>query len=238
MEKRVESFWSVRTLGRACLLFGLLAATGPAVAVNLRAPSDGRAWSVLLQADEVLRWSWAGQATTATLTASNLVTGVSATSAPVTREGGAVDGACAIPSTGDETARLVDVTLVQFDGAAVLETRTARIRIGQPAGATVFTDTEDKAFHEILEPVPFAWSDAWVGLEAETATLGVTDEKGARIGTWALPTTGGYGVLRPQVELGRRYGTFNVAVFFDGAEETALTAQLVRPNFGTLLFIR
>lgn len=236
MEKRSESFWSARTLGRVCLMFGLLAAAGPAAAVDLRAPSDGRAWSVLLQADEVLRWGWAGQATTATLTASNLVTGVSATSAPVAREG-VVDGACAIPSTGDETARLVDVTLVQSDGETVLETRTARIRIGQ-SGTTVFTDADGKVFHEVLEPVPFAWSDAWAGLEAETATLGVEDGKGGRIGMWPLPTTSGYGVLRPKVEFGRRYGTFNVSVFFDGAEEAALTAQLLRPNLGTLLFIR
>ena len=236
MEKKVEKCWAIWSLGRVCLMFGLLAAAGPAAAVNLRAPSDGRAWSVLLQADEVLRWSWVGSAATATLTASNLVTGVSAMSAPVVRDG-AVDGACTIPSTGDGTARLVDVTLVQSDGETVLETRTARIRIGQP-GTTVFTDTADKAFHEVLEPVPFAWSDAWAGLEATTATLGVEDGKGRRIGTWALPTTSGYGVLRPKVEFGRRYGVFNVAVFFDGTEEAALTAQVLRPNLGTLLFIR
>ena len=179
MKKKVEGCWPVRTLVRACLLLGLLPAVCPAAAENLRSPRDARAWSVLLQADETLRWRWHAEATEATLTASNLLTGVVATSAPVVR-GGDVDGACAIPSTGGEDARLVDVTLVQLDGAAALETQTARLQIGMRAG-TVFTTTEAQAFHEIQEPKPFAWSDAWTGREAAAAALVVADETGALV---------------------------------------------------------
>lgn len=234
MKKKVEGCWPVRTLVRACLLLGLLPTVGSAAAVNLRSPRDARAWSVLLQADETLRWRWHAEATAATLTASNLLTGVVATSAPVVR-GGDIDGACAIPSTGDEDARLVDVTLVQLAGEAVLETQTARLQIGMRAD-TVFTTTEAQAFHEIQEPKPFAWSDAWTGREAAAAALVVADETGASVSASDLPAAGGWGVLDPRAAFARRYGAFDVSVVFDG--EAALSARLVRPNLGTLLFIR
>lgn len=189
---------------------------------------------MLLQADETLRWRWHAEATAATLTASSLLTGVVATSAPVAR-GGDVDGACAIPSTGGEDARLVDVTLVQFAGEAVLETQTARLQVGMRAG-TVFTTTEAQAFHELQEPKPFAWSDAWTGREAAAAALVVADETGAPVSASDLPAAGGWGVLDPRAAFARRYGAFDVSVVFDG--EAALSARLVRPNLGTLLFIR
>ena len=147
MKKKVEGCWPVRTLVRACLLLGLLPAVCSAAAMNLRSPRDARAWSVLLQADETLRWRWRAEAAAATLTGSNLLTGAVAASAPDVR-GDDVDGACAIPSTGGEDARLVDVTLVQLAGAAVLETQTARPHIRMRAG-TVSTTTDAQAFHEI-----------------------------------------------------------------------------------------
>lgn len=132
MKKKVEGCWPVRTLVRACLLLGLLPAVCPAAAENLRSPRDARAWSVLLQADETLRWRWHA--------------------------------------------------------------------------------------------------------EAAAAALVVADETGAPVSASDLPTVGGWGVLDPRAAFARRYGAFDVSVVFDG--EAALSARLVRPNLGTLLFIR
>ena len=68
------------------------------------------------------------------------------------------------------------------------------------------------------------------------AALVVADETGASVSASDLPAAGGWGVLDPRAAFARRYGAFDVSVVFDG--EAALSARLVRPNLGTLLFIR
>ena len=221
-----------RALG--CLL--LICFSMMATAVDLRSPADGRAWGILLQSDENLQWRWAEGATTATLSVSNLLTGVTAVSEPVVR-GGSLDGACVIPATGTDTARLIDVTLVQSNGETDVETRTARLRIG-PSSSDVMTDASHKSFREIREPRPFAWSDVWAGLDAETATLDVAAEDGTAIGTWTLPSASGWSVVRPKVELGSRHGKPTLLVRFDAETEAALTAELWYLNLGTMLRFR
>ena len=68
------------------------------------------------------------------------------------------------------------------------------------------------------------------------AAFVVADEAGAPVSASDLPAAGGWGVLDPRAAFARRYGAFDVSVVFDG--EAALSARLVRPNLGTLLFIR
>ena len=217
-----------------CLI--LVCSTMMARAVDLRSPADGRAWGILLQADENLHWRWAEGASTATLSVSNLLTGVTAVSEPVVR-GESPDGTCAIPATGTDTARLVDVTLTQSNGEADVETRTARLRIG-PSSSDVMTDASHKSFREIRDPQPFAWSDVWAGPDAETATLAVAAEDGSAIGSWALPSASGWSVIRPKVELGSRPGKPTLSVRFDAETEAALSAELWYLNLGTMLLFR
>ena len=73
-------------------------------------------------------------------------------------------------------------------------------------------------------------------LRKVAAALVVADETGASVSASDLPAAGGWGVLDPRAAFARRYGAFDVSVVFDG--EAALSARLVRPNLGTLLFIR
>ena len=72
--------------------------------------------------------------------------------------------------------------------------------------------------------------------ERRDLALVVADETGAPVSASDLPAAGGWGVLDPRAAFARRYGAFDVSVVFDG--EAALSARLVRPNLGTLLFIR
>lgn len=210
--------------------FGLAFAL-PAVATTAvcRDPGDTRAWSVMIGGSAPLAWCWAEGAVKATLTATSLVTGETVTAPEVVREGGAADGSCAVPLSG-----LVDVTLVQSDGSQPVDSRTVRLQIG-PAENSVSTAKAARSFRRLPGPRIYSWSDAWVGAAAETATL-ATAQSGAAIGSWGLlPATGGFGVLRPDVEFAGHFGKVTASLSFD--DEVAYASEL-NVTAGLLLFLR
>ena len=207
-------------------VFGLAFAL-PAVAATAvcRDPGDTRTWSIMIGGSAPLTWCWADGAVKATLTATSLVTGETVTAPEVVRESGAADGSCAVPLSG-----LVDVTLVQSDGSQPVDSRTVRLQIG-PAESSVSTVKAGRSFKRLSGPRIYSWSDAWLGATAESATL-ATAQSGAAIGSWdLLPATGGFGVLRPDVEFADRFGPVSVSLSFDDvlayASELKVTAGLI-----------
>lgn len=212
-------------------LGGLL--TCGAFAFSFRSADDGRAWSVMMGSGP-LTWSWAREATAATLTVSNLVNDV-VQSADVTRTANALDGSCEIPATSEDSVNLIVVTLVQKSGADEVSRQTARLRLG--ASADCIVDKTDKSFTQLREPRIFVWSDDWAdAAEAETATLTIRVKGGATIGTWELPMTGGYGVIRPKVELAGN--TQPLEAIVDFGNEKKLTADIRYVSRGLLVIIR
>ena len=95
------------------IALALLAGSACAMPVAYRNPADGRAWEVVLDATEPLVWQWADGAMSATVTASNLLSG--AVTATTVARGDSQDGSCALPASGDGE-QLLDVTLAQTDG--------------------------------------------------------------------------------------------------------------------------
>lgn len=200
--------------------------------VFFRNPRDARAWSRHFDPAEALTWRWAEGAASATLATSNLVTGAVAVSQPVAR-GETLDGSCAL---GVASGALVDVTLKQMDGTGtILETRNVRLMVGSPSDP-VATSTSAREFRFVTEARIFSWSDIWAGVATAGATLATTRGTTA-IGSWELPGAGGYGVLRPQVELGGVHGPVQAQLAFDDAVEAWL-AELMLGGLGTMMIFR
>ena len=205
--------------GGKVFLTMVLAAWGSFAGMDLRDPGDGRAWSAVIDTAAPLVWQWSDKATAATVTYLNLVTGAKSASA-VTRGTGALDGEAALPGEG-----LWQVTLTETADDETIAEKTVRLNVAA-AAQTVVLDTTAREYKCVTEPRIYAWSALWqdADSEATTATLAVADEKGISIGSWALPSIGGYGVLSPKVELAGKTGARTVTVTFDEGE--ALESEL------------
>jgi len=219
---------------RTLALSAMLLVTGAnAEPVVYRNPADARAWEVVTDASAPLVWQWADGAVSATLTVSNVLSG--ATSSDSVARGAAPDGSCAIPSVeGGE--QLLDVTLAQTDGSAVVAEQTVRLKVG--GTPVVYADAAHKDFTSITEPRLYGWSDLWAEESegASSATLMTSVKDGAAIGAWTLPSTGGYGVMSVRNTFAGRFGWMTAALAFDGA--TRWTADVRTVNPGAILIFR
>ena len=217
-------------------LAGILAAAAVfAAPVDYRDPADARAWAVVLDRTEPLVWRWADGATSATLTVSNIVTRETASTAVA--RGESPDGSCALPSVAAaEGQSVIDVTLLQTDGSAAVEEKTVRLAVGSPA--TVFPDASAKPFRNVVDARVYPWSDRWAEESegASAATLSTAVKDGAAIGSWALPATGGYGVLSPKTSFGGVKGPVTAELSFDGV--VRWTAELFMESLGTAILFR
>ena len=228
MEK--NNLWA---LGPAMIAFAAMSAAG-AVSVNYRDPGDGRAWAVVFDAAEPLVLQWEEGAVSATLSSSNLATRAVSVSAPVAR-GAAPDGSCAIPFSG-EGQQVLDVTLAQSDGASVISEKTVRLLVGN--SSVVYGDAAGKPFRNVVDARVYPWSDRWADESqgASAAALSTAVKDGAAIGSWALPATGGYGVLSPKTSFGGAKGPVTAELSFDGVARW--TAELFMESLGTAIFFR
>ena len=215
------------------IALALLAGSACAMPVAYRNPADGRAWEVVLDATEPLVWQWADGAMSATVTASNLLSG--AVTATTVARGDSQDGSCALPASGDGE-QLLDVTLAQTDGTATVAEQTVCLKVG--SSATVFVDAADTDFQSLTEPRVYAWSDLWAeeSAGAASATLATSVKNGAAIGNWTLPATGGYGALSVKETFGNKRGPVTAALAFDGT--TFWMAELIAKGLGFSVIFR
>ncbi len=217
----------------AMIAFAMMSAA-EAATVNYRDPADGRSWAVVFDAAEPLVWQWEEGAVSATLSSSNLATRAVSVSAPVAR-GAAPDGSCAIPFSG-EGRQLLDVTLAQSDGSSVISKKTVRLVVGSPS--VVYGDSAGKPFRNVVDARVYPWSDRWAEESegASAATLSTAVKDGAAIGSWALPATGGYGILSPKTSFGGVKGQVTAELSFDGV--VRWTAELFMESLGTAIFFK
>ena len=217
-----------------CALAAAVWTAAEAVPVTYRDPADGRAWAVVFDAAEPLVWQWEDGAVSATLSTSNVATRAVSVSAPVAR-GAAPDGSCAIPFSG-EGRQLLDVTLAQSDGSSVISEKTVRLVVGNPS--VVYGDSTDKPFKYVADARVYPWSDRWAEESegASAAALSTAVKDGAAIGSWALPATGGYGVLSPKDSFSGTKGPVTATLSFDGV--VRWTAELFIESLGTAIFFK
>ena len=211
------------------ILAGILAAASAVAAgVTILPPSDARVWQTVFESSQPLSWRWEGEAASATLTVSNLLTSGVET-IPVPRSAGARNGACAIAYAAGAAPcgeALYDVVLRQLDaGDAVIDTQTARLAYLPEA----FTLVKERHLGIAESARPVAYDSAWTNAteNAAGASFTFTPREGSAA-TESLIGTSGY------FAAGRRYG--HLALDFDDLP-TIWTADLA-PRRGTALSIR
>ncbi len=194
---------------------------------------DARSWAVLADPDEELSWAWEKGAVSATLTASNLVTGACASEEVV--RGSSPDGACAIP-LDVEGRQLIDVTIVQSNGSSGVSTNRALLAVGNDA--TLCLDATSDEFVRLDGPRIYSWSDLWDegSSGASSAVLSTSVTGGSLIGSWNLPATSGFSTMSPKNPFARASRTVTASVAFD--ETTYLTANLRLSFLGVLIMFR
>ena len=162
-----------RCAGAALLFLATLACVpcGAATAMTIRTKADLRLWETVHDRAAPLEWSWAEGADSATLTFSNRVSRT-VWSHSVSRNGSEMRGGfieTALPS-GES---LVDVTLVQKEGANEVARETATLAYVAGAGGGPITvraamDTPERELAKLQTPRVYAFDPAWRGLEGES----------------------------------------------------------------------
>lgn len=177
------------------ILMGLVAAVAFAgLAKPVISPENGRLWQTVFSPEDPLEWRWEQESASATVTVSNLVTGVVSVSAPVVRSAGARNGSYAMPSLdgADNGEALVDVVLEQKDGdSAVLATSRARLAfLPGTDGGTFDLDLRDKPKGDGVRVVAF--DGCWVNDQPSTSAEAsfVAGENPPEV--WALEGGSGY----------------------------------------------
>lgn len=223
MIDKIKLGWAASVLGAAGLAVSAEAAT---VQVAWRDPADGRGWEVLTDPAAPLEWVWADGATEATLSASNVLTGVTS-STDVSRNGAI--GSATLPAVGSGL-RLVDVILTQKAGGSVLSTENARLRLGEKS--EVYAAKTEKGFARMPGDRIFSWSPDWAESEGEPRLATAVDA--VPYAVRGLSASGGHDVLSVNGDFPGFTKTASVSLIF--GDETAWETAL-RVGVGGLLLI-
>lgn len=170
------------------LLLASMSVEAGTVKVAWRDPSDVRAWEVLADPNEGVRWLWADDATAATLTVSNVLTG--AVSSSDYNRGAGHQGEATLPVSAGLS--LVELTLTQKNGQAVFSTSTARLRTGASV-ADIYADKTEKGYQRMRTDRIFAWSADWTTASGDISVETSCDS--GELSSRSLPTSSGHDVL-------------------------------------------
>lgn len=182
----------------AALLFGVVLAEDFPVIVPY---SHQRIWQVVAKPSDPLRWRWEDQATSASLTISNVLTGTVEGPLYYSRSDDEIYGSRPMPApvrSADTGEGLIDLTLVQYAaGSTEIETQKARLAfLPGIGGASIDVQKKDESFCKIGSPRVVSYDTAWSSVPVSTVTCSIKSVVGQEIEI-PIPGTSGYFGLAP-----------------------------------------